>query len=236
MTSFPELESLHRLIVDYGRQRSISLNFSCFQSGEELLTAVTGGQFFDLLFLDVYMGGADGVAIAREIRKFDKTCGIIFATNSRDHAINSYGVRAIQYLLKPIIAEDVFSALDQAMESLAGREDGYVQIKNRQGSYRILLGDIVFAESNAKIVTIHTNKLGDVNYYDRLDNFERQCDDQRFLRCHKSFLVNLDFVHAVMDNCFLLETGEEIHISMSVSAAKEIFAAHVAKHLRPSKS
>jgi DNA-binding LytR/AlgR family response regulator len=226
-----ELENLNKLIVDYGRQKPVSFEIRCFQSGEDLLAAVVGGQAFDLLFLDVYMGGEDGVAIARKIREYDKACGIIFATNSQNHAINSYGVRAIQYLLKPLAAEDVFSALDQAMESLSGTMDRYVQIHNRQGSYRILLGDILYAESNAKVVTIHTRKQGNLSYYDRLDNLESQCDDRRFLRCHKSFMVNLDFAHAIVDNSFILETGDEIRISMSVAEAKEKFTAHTAKRL-----
>lgn len=230
-----ELENLRKLVGDYGDQKSQSFDLHCFQSGEDLLAAVIGGQVFDLLFLDIYMGSSDGVAVARKIREYDKTCGIIFATNSRDHAINSYGVRAIQYLLKPLAAENVFPALDQALEALSGKTDRCVQIENRQGSYRILLDDILFAESNAKVVTVHTRKQGDISYYDRLDNFERQLGDTRFLRSHKSFLVNLDFVHAIVENCFVLETGEEIRISMSVSEAKKIFAAHTAKHYRLKK-
>jgi two-component system, LytTR family, response regulator LytT len=228
-----ELESLRILVADYARRRQISFDLHCFRSGEGLLDAAAKGQAFDLLFLDIYMGSADGIAVAKKVREYDKACCIIFATNSREHAISGYGVRALQYLLKPLVAEEVEAALDQAIEARPGATDQCVQVKNRQGVYRILFSDIVFAESNAKIVTIHTRKDGDVSFYDRLDNFSLQCEDERFLRCHKSFLVNLDFVYAIVDNDFILKTGEEIRISISVAEAKKIFTMHAGKNLKP---
>jgi two-component system, LytTR family, response regulator LytT len=226
-----ELETLRRFIVDYGNARKESFGVQCFGSGEGLLDALAHGQVFDLLFLDIYMGGSDGVAVARKIREQDKTCGIVFVTNSRDHAINAYGVSALHYLLKPVAAEDVASTLDLAMEALKARLGQCAQVQNKQGSYRILLDDIVYAESRARVVIIHTRKHGNISYYDSLDGFQGQCDDARFLRCHKSFLVNLDFVHSISENCFLLTTDEEIRISMRVSEAKEIFAAHLAERI-----
>lgn len=226
------LESLRILVADYCGQRRIPFDIHCFRSGEELLDTVKKGQAFDLLFLDIYMGDSDGIAVARGIREYDKACSIIFATNSRSHAINGYGVRALQYLLKPLVAEEVVSALDQAIEALPEKTKQFVQVKNRQGMYRILLSDIVFAESSAKVVTIHTLKDGNVSFYDRLDNFNLQCGDERFLRCHKSFLVNLDFVYAFADNTFILKTGEEIRISISASEAKKIFTMYTAKQLK----
>lgn len=226
-----ELDRLEQLVISYGGKRAAIFQIHRFSSGEELLEAISAGQSFDLLFLDIYMSGADGIEVARKVREAGAAGEIIFATGSTEHAVNGYKVRAIQYLLKPLEEEDLFAAMDQAIEALSLKSNRCILILNRTGSYRIPLKEIVFAESSAKIVRIHTRKDGAVEYYDRLDNFERQCDDQRFLRCHKSFLVNLDFAYSIQDNFIRLSTGEDIRISMSVSEAKKIFACHAAKRL-----
>ena len=226
-----ELEKLDRFVRAFGQRRELPFDIACFPNGEAILSAIEKGQGFDIIFLDIYMGGADGIAVAKEIRKRDGKCAIVFETSSRERAIDGYAVRALQYLLKPLTEEAVTSALNQALEAIVQKEERFIQIRNRQGNYRILLDDILFAESDARIVSVHLKGEDPISFYDRLDNFQKQCNDERFVRCHKSFLVNLDHVHAIVNNDILMETGEDIHISMNVSAIKAAFASYVAKKI-----
>lgn len=227
----PEREKLYTLIENYAKQKHLSANICCFQSGEDLLWTISKGQNFDVIFLDVYMGITNGVNIARDIREFDKTCCIIFATNSKEHAIDGYGVHALQYLLKPISEESVMAVLERAMEILMQNKDLYVQLSNRQGSYKILFNEIIYVESNARVITIHTKNQGVLSFYGRLDNFELQCNDRRFFRCHKSYIVNLDYVYAVANHSIQLETRQEIPVSIKISIAKDIFASYTARNI-----
>lgn len=227
-----ELAALRRLVEDFGQNRHVPFETLCFSSGEAILAAIGGGQNFDIIFLDIYMGGTDGIAVAREIRQRDAKCVIVFETSSRERALEGYGVRALQYLLKPLTAEAVTETLLEALERLAPqKEERFLQIKNRQGNYRIALGDIRYAESAARIITVHLRDENPVAYYDKLDNFQRLCDDRRFVRCHKSFLVNLDHVHAIVNNEIVMNDGETIHISLNVSPIKAAFAARMADGL-----
>lgn len=222
-----ELETLRRLVEDYGKQRQLSLKVSCFSSGNELLSCMSQTRSFDIVFLDVFMGDSNGVLVARKIREYDTKCSIIFATNSRNHALEGFGVRALQYLLKPLDTDSLVLALDQAIEVQNAREPKVVHIKSRQGDYRILLEDIIYAESRARVITIHLNSQQDISFYERLDTFELQCQDTRFLRCHKSFLVNMDHIRSIANSCVILETGQEIPVSINSSRAKEIFASFI---------
>ena len=227
----PELEKLRGLIAAYARRRHLSFRIQAFQNGEDLLVAIRTGEVFDVIFLDVYMGLTNGLDIARKIRDFDGNCCLIFATNSRGHAIDGYGVHALEYLLKPIVEAEVWAALDVALEDLSRRKEGCLQFSNKQGSYKIPYGEIVYMESNARIVTIHSQRQGDLSFYSRLDDLEGQCEDPRFLRCHKSFIVNLDYAHAILGRSIVLESGQEIRISINLSEAKEIFASYAARKL-----
>lgn len=224
----PDLENLRLIIERYTRLRHISCALRSFSSGEDLLFAIDKGNTFNIVFLDVFMGLVNGVDIARELREHDQSCSLIFATNSRGHAIDGYGVHALQYLLKPLSEQSVFAALDQAVAQQTQKADRSVLMVNKYGSYRIMLDDIIYVESNARIVTVHTRCQGDLDFYTRLDDFERQCTDRRFLRCHKSFLVNLDYVFAIEHQSITLETGQKIRISKGLSEARGVFASYTA--------
>ena len=230
-----ELEGLGRLVSEWGQERRRTQAVRAFSSGEDLLLAIEKGESFDIVFLDVYMGLTNGVDIARELRERDETCCIIFATNSRGHAVDGYGVRALQYLVKPLGRAAVQNVLDQAVEQLGRRRERYAHIRNKQGSYRVPLRDILYVESRARVVVLHLaprrDSSGELAFYGRLDDFAREYEDPRFLRCHKSFIVNLDCVRAIENGEFVLESSETIRISMKLSEAKARFASHLARDL-----
>jgi DNA-binding LytR/AlgR family response regulator len=227
-----ELDALETLVGKWGETRRRPLDLRRFDCGEKLLAAIAEGERFDMVFLDIFMGSRDGVSVAREIRKTDGDCAIVFTTNSRDHAIDGFGVRATHYLLKPVAENELYEAIDRAMRDRAGSDDKRVQITARHEMRSLDLGDIRYAESRARIVTVHSRTGGDIAYYDKLDNFERLCDDERFLRCHKSFLVNLDYARSIANSVVKLDSGEEIPVSKSIAEVKARFAAHVANKLR----
>jgi two-component system, LytTR family, response regulator LytT len=227
----PDLDKLRVMIERYARLKHISCDVRGFSSGEDLLFDIDKGNTFNIVFLDVFMGLVNGVDIAREIRAHDQSCSIIFATNSRGHAIDGYGVHALQYLLKPLSEPSVFAALEQAIAKQTEEADRFALLVNKQGSYRIMFTDIIFVESNARVITVHTRNQGDLGFYARLDDFERQCGDPRFLRCHKSYLVNLDYVFAIENHSITLETGHKIRISIGLSNARGIFASYTARKI-----
>ncbi len=82
----------------------------------------------------------------------------------------------------------------------------------RQGSkvYTIAPSEIVYIESNRNRLTIHTVKEN-ILYYGRLDEMESRLPEKSFLRCHQSFLVNMDRVYAAED-VFRMETGDIVPI------------------------
>ncbi|RPF47675.1 LytTR family two component transcriptional regulator [Hydrogenoanaerobacterium saccharovorans] len=221
----------HMIDILYGMTLENSFYISEYASGEELLDDIRLGYSANIYFLDVYMGVSNGIEIAREIREFDKNCAIIFATNSRDHAVHGYGVHALQYLLKPLDERSVGEALAQALEQLSSREDRCISLTNKQGVYRISYSDILYVESNARVALVHTHQKEPLCFYIRLDELEQQLDDKRFYRCHKSYMVNLDHVYSVSGSTMVMKGGNSIPVSVKVTEAKSRFASHMANHL-----
>jgi DNA-binding LytR/AlgR family response regulator len=226
-----ERDGMKAILRAYALKLGLDFDIDEYPNGDALLAAMRSGKKIDVLFLDIYMDNNDGVDVAREIRKTDQTCRIIFATSSLERAIEGYGVRALQYLVKPVNGESVAEALDLALGTMPIADAKSVSVQNRQGTFRIPLGDIIYAESNARVVTVTLKDREPVGFYGKLDDFERECADGRFLRIHKSYLVNLDCVRAIVNGYLILETGTELRFSIPATQAKERFAAHTAAKL-----
>ena len=106
---------LHARLQQQLVKRGVHADLAEFENGEFFLKAAKE-RSFAVLFLDIYMDGANGVEIARELRKSDPDCLLIFTTASTDHALEGFQVRATHYLVKPYTDKDL-SALTEELLS-----------------------------------------------------------------------------------------------------------------------
>lgn len=191
----------------------IQFKISYFNEGQDLIDKVNSSEnLYDIIFLDIFMKASNGINIARKIREVDKECKIIFITSSSEHAVDSYDVQAIYYILKPINQEKLSNAINIAIESL-DKENKHILIKNKKGNYRIAYKDILYAESKARVVNIY-DKYGEViSFYSKLEDFFQSLQDERFLKCHKSFVVNMDCILKIEQKYICMNNSINIPIS-----------------------
>ncbi|MCI9975252.1 DNA-binding response regulator [Clostridioides difficile] len=202
------------LIVDYIENilKNISIEYEIkkYLSGEELLE--NNLKDIDILFLDIKMEKLNGMDTARKIRKMGSEMEIIFITSLIDYVQEGYEVRAYRYLLKPIEFEELKKHMLTCIKDIETNKDSYIIIKDKSNTYKIYLNEIKYIEVQKKEMLIHTiNK----NFYIRysLNKIEKELNLSRFIRCHKSFIVNLSHVENIKYNIAILESGEEVPIS-----------------------
>ncbi len=118
-----------------------------FKSGQ-LLDAARAERF-TLYLLDVLMPGMTGMDAAREIRSFDAAADIIFLTTSPGFAYESYGVRAAEYLLKPINAKLLYPVLDKLYLRDQKPQDG-LTVKSSGMLVRLPFSQLSYVEVNGK--------------------------------------------------------------------------------------
>lgn len=207
---------------------NIAFKINIFSDGEDYIDNINScRETYDIVFLDIYMKFSNGIEIARKIREFDKECKIIFITSSKEHAIDSYDVRALHYILKPIDEEKLGLAIEMAIEGL-NKENKQIVIKNKKGSYRIILKDILYAESNARVVNTYLKSGEVISFYSKLKDFIESIHDDRFLKCHKSFVVNMDYILKIENNFIYMSGNIKIPISTSnIAAIKEKYLKYL---------
>ncbi|MGE4214717.1 MAG: LytR/AlgR family response regulator transcription factor [Anaerotignaceae bacterium] len=202
-------EILTRYIEQYMDTLHLDYTLSAFESGEDFLESVPTKEY-DMVFLDIYMKEKTGVETARTLRETDQSCLIIFTTTSLDHALDGFEVGAVHYLVKPLRYEDVEVGLDRCKQLFAQAEK-YIDVKTGHMVTRILLKDIIFAEVYGNTVLIHT-KPEKIKAYLSLDELGKLLPMDIFLRCHRSYIVNMNFIASQDGSDFILKNGTKIPI------------------------
>ncbi|MDL2293138.1 LytTR family DNA-binding domain-containing protein [Ruminococcaceae bacterium OttesenSCG-928-D13] len=172
--------------------------------------------------LDIDFGGTEnGIQLAEALRKSGYEGDIIFATGHREFALEGYSVQPIQYLLKPVEPAALRDALRLNYERTYRRR--HLIIHPKEGTQAIPIGDIYYIEIMGRTATFHTGQ-GNFNCPARLKDLELELLDDNFVRCHKSFLVNLYKIQRVKRYEFQLKNGEVVPIGKShYTAAQTAF-------------
>lgn len=217
-----ELSNMVRLIDLYQTTKHLDCEHAVFPNGFELLSALEKGKQFDIYCLDIMMPGFNGIDVAKEIRKFDKTAPILFFTSSPEFALESYSVKAINYILKPISKEKLFFTFDELMEQIkVEKDEDAVIVKSNDGIQKILISNLVFAEVIGRNVLYHlrSGKVIECTEY-----FSDVCDNLLsygcFIKPHRSYLVNMQYVNTIESHHITLQTLSSVPIAQG--KAKEV--------------
>lgn len=132
------------------------MGFHCceYENGEAFLEA-SKDQDITVLFLDIYMDGANGIEIAKEFRKSNKDCLLIFTTTSSDHALEGFQVRAMHYLVKPYTEDELSSLTDEILSRIPTPEKT-LPLKVNGSEFQVPFKTIVHADHFSHMIHIHT--------------------------------------------------------------------------------
>ena len=226
-----ERNLLHTLLQRYFLETSVHCEFTLYDRGVTLYYDVKEGIEYDIIFLDLFMSDSFGMNVAQKLRELSYRGKIIFCTTSADYALESYNVYAAGYIVKPYGIADIKRTLDRFLPEF--QSDSY-QIKQRSRIIYIPLNEIMYVESDNTKCILHQTENRTYVLYKKLKEIEEELNDQRFLRCHQSYLVNMNYIREAND-VFLLRNGEEILIRQK--SKKEIhqkFLEYKEKQILPS--
>ena len=188
----------------------------------------------DLLLLDIQMPKLDGFEV---VELLERELPVIFITAHDEHALRAFEVHAVDYLLKPFSADRLAAALDQARERIGRGDsmppvDDLVASARPEGAYlaRILvregsevrvipIGLVNHIEARDDVVAIHTGGKCHLKSQ-RLARLEERLDPRRFIRVHRSFIINIDRLRSIElyakdSRLAILEDGAKVPVSRS---------------------
>lgn len=226
-------EPARRLLREYlGRMTGVSIVAEC-GNGFEAVKAV-GEHDPDVMLLDIQMPKLDGFEV---LELLERDLPIVFITAHDQHALRAFEVHAVDYLLKPFGAERLGEALERARERIgragdnpsveeliasARPEEGYLEriLVRDGGEVHVIPADTVhFIEARDDSVAIHAGGATHLKAQ-RLATLEDRLDPQRFIRVHRSFIINVDRLRSIElyakdSRIAILSDGEKIPVSRS---------------------
>lgn len=197
-------------------RRGIHSDFTEFENGEDFLLA-SKERPFTVLFLDIYMNGANGIEIARELRKSDTSCLLIFTTTSTDHALEGFQVRAMHYLVKPY-HENEISALTDEILSRIPNSGKYIDVKINGSNVKVPFQSMIYAEHFSHMIHIYTTNKKELITRQSFESFLSTLKmDTRFYQCNRGIVINLDHALDFDGTVFTLDNGNQIPVSRKLS-------------------
>lgn len=199
---------LVKKLYDYVKQHDC--NIECFLSPLELLDKYRNGGSFDAIFLDIKMEPMDGIALAREIRNYDKHAVLVFLTAYPEYAPSGYEVRAFRYLLKPIDKAAISKVMREIRQELL--EHRKILIRTAECEFLLQEEDIHYIEANNKDCTIYY-EMDTIILRKGLNDLEELFSAEHFFRIHRKYLVNLTHIREFDETHLTLDCGKTLPIS-----------------------
>lgn len=158
---------------------------------QELLDYISHNKF-DVVLLDILLDNEsiDGLDIAKQIRHFNKECYIIFTTGHMEYLWNAFKCKTFDYLYKPLSEADVENTLERLFDDINGLPKRYLKIDNR--NIVVDVNDVQYISREGMKLIYHTSS-NEFETYSSFNKIENSLPDN-FVRCHKSFIANLDNV------------------------------------------
>lgn len=180
-----------------------SFEISTYTRGNILIDELEDSAFSaDILFLDIYMPGIDGIKTAREIRGRHQDVKIIYLSSSKEHYPQAYEVYAFNYIVKPFSRERLYDVLAHAVEEIQSGNGRKIRVQYKTNVYSVDCRDIQYIESRNKLLFFHLADGKTLQCYGRLDTIMKELPERSFIRCHQSFFVNVRHIAEMGENYF----------------------------------
>lgn len=208
----------------------LSCTISEYSNAENLLWDIeTRNKEFDLFLLDIFLPNMNGIEAARRIRAINEDAVVIFTSFSEDFYREAFDIYAFQYLTKPVSHDVLAEALEKAAQIIERSHEETLTITFHGKRYTLKYSDITYISSHNHMLCFHMQDGSEYTSYGKLDEIAAQLKSDLFTRCHKSFIINLSYVHECATEGFQTESAF-IPISRTyASFAKERYHQYLFK-------
>lgn len=193
-------------------RKSSSLNLvGTFSDSASIRNQLSKGQNIDLFFLDIDIPELDLFNFVNSLNFLPNT--ILLSVNVKD-AIKAFDINVVDYLLKPVTYPRFFRAIDKANKFYLHKEnknaiENEIFIKKGSSLVKLRLSDLVYIEAQENYITLHTEEAKFTIHF-TLKAIEDQLSSGVFLRVHRSFIINKNFIQAVREDSLDLIRGNKL--------------------------
>ena len=212
------LDTLETSLRKYEKLNLLTLQIFAYPNGEALL-ADYHQHHFNMLILDMEMPGADGIEVAKELRRFDNNVAILYSTIHDDFSLQAFQVHAENYLVKPFPDEKLFIQLDRIFDrlrlqaSFQSLHNTYLSLESKKEMLQLPYDNILYISKRRNTLNIHT-PTREYMVYMNVKEIRNRLDSSIFVKINPGQIVNWTKVTYLNDSLIYLD---DIELSVSRS-------------------
>lgn len=195
-----------------------SLDIVCFDNSKQTLDYLkTEHHDTDAAFIDIRLSDTNGIDLARQLSNNYPNIKLIFITGFGKEYFEEIflKVRPFAILQKPIKNDYLLKHIN-GIKASKNIQQQKLTIKINRSELSLAFDKIIYVESDKRKAHIHT-KDDIFTVYEKLDDIQSRLNEN-FIRCQKSFIVNLHYVATLESNTFVMTNNKKISISPSKRA------------------
>lgn len=196
--------ALNKMLRHWALINRLEITCNYFSTGNDFLDAMSRRQY-DLVFMDIYMEGTDGIQTAEKMRQAAPDCCLIFLTSSQEHMLKAFPCHAFDYLIKPLTQKRLLQTLSDFLRIFPEKQH-YIDLPLGKQVVPVLYSHLeyVSADSNYCIVQAQEQYRCRIPF----NKLKAMLDhDERFCTINRGILVNLDYVDTMEDLSCWMKSG-----------------------------
>ena len=203
-----DLNALTLLLEDWNKIHNTAVSYETFSGGEEFLEQYMSGGY-DLLFIDIFLKGMDGIKTARAVRQKDASCLIVFLTMSQDYAWDSFPLHPFDYLIKPCTKDSIERILTEAQRVLP-EKDPTLKLSYGRQKLEIAYSDLMYLTADGHHVLVTAMQYRNIRCY--VGGFsqisDKLCKDSRFLFPNRGVILNMQYIEKLEKDFCVMTDGQ----------------------------
>lgn len=228
----PLLAEQREAAEEFNRTACLDLTLRCCDNCEAFFQEVSSLPL-DILFYDM-----EGSQNAREeltrLLQTIPNCRAVLLSDSEQHAVFGYALRAAGYLTTPLDREEFLSLLIYLIRERIQAKEQFLPIKINGIWSQLNMENITYVESAGHSLIFHLNDKRQFKIQSSFKEYQNLLDlNPDYFRCHKSYVVNMSYVKDWALTAFTLKNGEKVNISRPYrQAARSVYACYVTQPVR----
>lgn len=185
-----------------------------FHDPDDLRTYIdTSAALPDIIFMDIQFGTENGISLASNIQAHYPWIAIVLITGYLDYARDIFTIHPAYFLVKPVDTDKLKAAVDRALEYLDGCQDTPVVLQSSGKIFTLKSSEICYIESEKRRLHVYTPEEK-YTVYMKLNELKEKLPSC-FLSCHKSYMVNMNYIQNFTAQKIILMNQAEIPVSRS---------------------
>ncbi len=205
----------------------------CYTSADALL-ADCEQKKFNMYILDIVMPKTNGIDLGKAIRDFNPKVPIIYTTSSREFAFEAFSVHALYYIEKPIQRDELYAALKVSMDIDSRFQYHRIAINAKNGIVTENLYNVMYVENISRSAYYTLSDGRTICSTCNRSTFEATVSPlvkhPYFIHPHKSFFVNMNYIHIISNSQLVMDDDKIIPISKkNIAATKKEYLQFLAE-------